>query len=339
MKRKLLSYSAFLKRVNDTIKQNDMLHKGDRVLAAVSGGPDSVCLLRALLVLRGDYKLKIVVGNVDHGIRGKVSEMDSVFVKELAKKYGLRFVHKKINVKNRKKKISTEECAREKRYLFLMESAARCNCNVIATGHTMDDQAETVIMRVISGTSLAGITGIPPVRFEGTKKIIRPLIRLERRDIIDFIGETGLRYVKDHTNLDTRILRNAIRLKVLPFLERYNPRLKRSLANLADTVREDFLLLNSIKGKMLSKVLLNRRSQNSIKLEKMISQPVSLQKEVFKELFKRSGGNIKKLTYRHWLDTAYFLKSAAKGCSLDLPGNVRIIKKKDEIIFSKRRKI
>jgi len=343
--RRGLSGSAFLKRVRDAVKQYDMLHKGDRVLVAVSGGPDSVCLLEALLRFRRELDLEIVVGNMDHGLRGTASRRDSEFVKRLSGESGLKCVHKKVNLRSgRKKGISVEEQARGKRYAFLLEAAARNKCNVIATGHTMDDQAETVLMRIIYGSSSAGITGIPPVRYEGGRRIIRPLIRVERRDVLDFFKKTGSKYVEDKTNLDVRFLRNRVRHEILPLLEKYNPGLKRSLVNLSDTLREDLVFLDTEKKKAIErhagpvrKNFSKGTRASGIKIKDILLQPKALRKELFKELFRRAGGNIKKLTYRHWMDMDYFLRAAERNKSLDFPGKIRVTKHGDEIIFRKRR--
>ncbi|MFH1552568.1 MAG: tRNA lysidine(34) synthetase TilS [Candidatus Omnitrophota bacterium] len=339
--KRALSRSAFLKRVKDTVKRYDMLHKGDRVLAAVSGGADSVCLLKALLDMRKGLGIEVIAANMDHGIRGKESEADSDFVKSLSEKFKLKYVHKKVNLASgRGKGGSFEEQAREKRYAFFRKAAMENKCNVIATGHTMDDQAETILMRVIYGSSLAGITGIPPFRTEGALRIVRPLIRVERRDILDFLDKDGLEYTEDSTNLDVKYLRNKVRHEVLPFLEKYNPRLRRSLVNLSDTLREDLLFISTEKEKIIKKHAPGGGSAVcGIKIKDIILQPKTLRKEIFKVLFKRAGGNVKKLTYRHWMDMDYFLRAAEKNKSLDFPGNIRVTKRRDEVVFARRRNI
>jgi tRNA(Ile)-lysidine synthase len=207
---------------------------------------------------------------------------------------------------------------------------------VIATGHTIDDQAETVLMRMITGASLVGMTGIPPVRYDGDIRIVRPLIRASKEEILHYLGKTDWKYVEDRTNRELKYLRNRVRIEVIPFLEKYNPKLKRSLANLSDTIREDLLLLEAEKGKALGRYAKGEKGPLSVKIKDMILQPKALRKEMFKELFKRAGGNIKKLTYRHWMDMDYFLRAAEKSKSLDFPGGIRVTKRADEIVFKKR---
>jgi len=333
-KKKQLSYHAFLKRVADTIEQYDMLHKGDKVLVAVSGGADSVCLLKALLDMRDKLGISVAAANMDHGLRGKESAKDSRFVKTLAEKLGVKLFHKKVAAASGPGKgKSVEERAREKRYDFLVKAAASHGCNVIATGHTMDDQAETVLMKVIYGASISGITGIPPVRQEKTLRIVRPLIRVERKDVLVFLEKAGMGHVEDSSNLDLKFQRNRIRHEVIPRLEKYNPKLKRTLTNLADTLREDLLFLDGLKKRSAAGRGARKSAGVGVSIRDLILQPKTLRKEIFKELFTRAGGNVKKLTYRHWIDADRFLRTAEKGRSLDLPGGVKVMKKNSELVF------
>lgn len=321
----------FQKKVLDAIRQYDMISKGDRVLVATSGGADSVSLLKVLYELRKKLGIEVVAANIDHSLRGKESAADSRFVKGLAKSMGLEVAYKKINVrKEGKRKSSVEEKAREKRYEFLLKAAENRKCNVIATGHTMDDQAETVLMRVIYGSSTEGIRGIPPLREHGSLRIVRPLIRTERKDIIKFLKENRIKHVEDSSNENMRMRRNKIRKILLPQLEEYNPRIKRALVNLADNVREDVSLLPR-GGRRASS-----GTEARIKISDLILQPKAVRKRIFKELFASSGGSVKKLTYRHWMDMDEFTRRAQKGKSLDLPGSIRVMKRKDELIYKKR---
>ena len=148
-----------IERVLKTIRNYEMLKPGDTVLVAVSGGPDSIFLLQALAHLKNKLKLNnLVVCNLDHGIRGKESSQDSLFVKKITEYSDLGYIHKKIDLsKNRSKGLSTEETAREERYKFFKEAAKAVKAGVIATGHTLDDQAETILMRIIKGASLKGV--------------------------------------------------------------------------------------------------------------------------------------------------------------------------------------
>ncbi|MEI6863268.1 MAG: tRNA lysidine(34) synthetase TilS, partial [Candidatus Omnitrophota bacterium] len=229
-----------IEQVLKTIRNYEMLKAGDAVLAAVSGGPDSVFLLNALKELKSKLKLKkVAVCNLDHGLRADESKEDSAFVGRLASKLGFEFHYKIIDLKKLARKgISTEEAAREERYKFFEEAAEKSGADILATGHTLDDQAETVLMRFIKGSALKGIVGIAPVREFGGLRVIRPLIEIEKSEIVKYLEDANICYRVDRTNAEPIYFRNVVRSQILPFLEKYNPKLKRSLFNLAEHLRE-----------------------------------------------------------------------------------------------------
>ncbi|MBD3380520.1 MAG: tRNA lysidine(34) synthetase TilS [Candidatus Omnitrophica bacterium] len=334
---KSLSRQSFLKKIKDTVDHYGMIRKGERVLAAVSGGADSVCLLNALSVLRRKLDIELIAATVDHCLRGEQSENDADFVVRLCGEKGIRCLRGKVKVlSSGKDPLSIEERAREKRYAFLLESAARESCGVLATGHTLDDQVETVLMRIVYGSSLKGISGIAPVRYENEVRIVRPLLRVPKENILHYLEEEGESFVEDTTNDDRRYRRNKIRLELIPLLvKEYNPGFKRNLVNLSDTVREDMEYIIRGREKALSSTVCGEA--NSVKLKDLLLQPVSLRKELFRELFARAGGNLKKLTYRHWMDFSSLVASSEKGKALDLPGSVKVERKASEVVFSKKR--
>ncbi|MFH1845959.1 MAG: tRNA lysidine(34) synthetase TilS [Candidatus Omnitrophota bacterium] len=335
-RKKQLARSAFLKRIKDTIRFYDMLDKGDRVLAAVSGGPDSICLLKVLLEFKRAFSIEVAVLNMDHVLRGEESKNDSEFVKAFCESLGVECICEEIDVRARREKgLSIEEAARKLRYEFFQKSAVRKKFNVIATGHTMDDQAETVLMRFIQGTSLTGIAGIPPLRHEGDVKFIRPLIRVEKKEIILFLQKEKIKYVQDSSNLETKFTRNKIRREVMPFLEKYNPSIKRTLVNFTDALREDIAFIKAERKKIIKQYVKGKKKSASVLIRDILLQPGALRKEILKALFAKAGGNVKKLTYRHWMDMDRFLITAEKGKSLDLPGKVMLLKTRDKLVFEK----
>jgi tRNA(Ile)-lysidine synthase len=324
-------------RVLKTIRNYEMLKPADTVLTAVSGGPDSIFLLRVLTGLKGKLRLKkIVVCNLDHGIRGKESVEDSLFVKNLSKDLKLGFIHKKINLSKKKSKaLSTEEAAREERYRFFNDAARAVKANVIATGHTLDDQAETILMRIIKGASLKGIIGISPVRDEGPLRIIRPLFELEKSEIERYLNERGAEYRIDSTNAEPLYFRNVVRRDIMPFLEKYNPRIKRSLCSLAEHLREDFEFINEAKSAIGNLTRLSKGSLE-IRLGDIAIQPKALQKEIVRDALDKIGGEVKRLNFRHWKEMEQFIKHKRKGSSIDLPGDIRVTRTATSLVFRKR---
>ncbi len=194
---------------------------GSRILAAVSGGADSVCLMLSLRQLGYD----VCAVHVEHGIRGEESLEDCAFVRKLCEEQGIALTVVPVNAPSAAQEfsLSLEEAARLVRWKALMETSDRLGIRVIATAHHRTDQAETVLWNLIRGSSLTGLGGIRAVRQEDGRLIIRPMIDCERGQIEDYLRQRKVSWQTDSTNADTRLTRNAIRRKVLPLLEELNP--------------------------------------------------------------------------------------------------------------------
>lgn len=326
-----------IEQVLKTIRNYDLLKPGDAVLAACSGGPDSVFLTHVLIRLKNKLKLKkITICNLDHGLRGKESRTDSLFVKRLAKEFGLGFLHKKVNLKSAgSSRLSIEELARQARYKFFKDSAAKSRASVIATGHTLDDQAETVLMRVIKGASLKGLVGISPSRKEGSLRVVRPLLELEKIEIIEYLDNENIEYKIDHTNLEPVYFRNVVRGEIIPFLEKYNPRLKRALFSLAEHLREDFEFIEEAKAGINGLVSFSKAGDIGISLKDLIVQARAIQKEILRDCLAKAGGEVKKLSFRHWKEVEGLINRKDKGSSVDLPGGIRAVRGEKTLYFVK----
>jgi tRNA(Ile)-lysidine synthase len=328
-----------IEQVLKTVRNYRMVKPGDTVLAAVSGGPDSIFLLHALLRLKNKLGVKrIAACNLDHCLRGKESEEDSGFVKREARRLGIECYQKKVDVSASKaKELSTEEAARDARYAFYEEAARKADANVIATGHTIDDQAETILMRIVKGASLKGLVGIAPVRDDGVLRIIRPLVELEKEELVSYLDESEIKYRIDSSNLEDKYFRNIVRREIVPFLENYNPRLKRSLFNLAEHLREDFEFIKHEKARISKNIITEACGTVGIRLRDIVLQPSAIQKEVLRDSLEMAGGAVKKLSFRHWKEVDALLKSKGKGFSIDLPGSIRVTRTASELVFKKIR--
>lgn len=241
--------------VRETIRQHPMIGTGEKILAAVSGGPDSVCLLHVLVEL--GYPVE--VGHFDHQTRNGASADDAAFVEDLANRLSLPFHFGTAPVEREAdaSPLSFEEYARQARYAFLLETARDRACAIVATGHHADDLAETVLMRVLRGAAPSGLAGIPPVRNEGDVRIVRPLLACTRDDVLAFLETRDIAYCTDRTNAETRHLRNRIRHELMPRLsDEYNPRVREALVRLAglEHVENDFIA--QCAGAFLEKCLL-----------------------------------------------------------------------------------
>lgn len=252
-----------------TIQKFRMIEKGETVFVAVSGGCDSVTLLHLLTKLRKPWKLKLGILHVNHQLRGKASNQDEAFVRKLAAKWKIPVFVARVDVKGTawERKISLEEAAREARYQFFEKMGKAKRAQKIAVAHTQDDQAETVLMRVITGTGLQGIQAIRPKRKLNNMYIIRPLIEVPRRTIREFAKANSIRFREDRTNRSLQFLRNRIRLKLLPFLEQFNPQVKKTLARLPHVLDVDLAFLDET-AEMFYKQLASQKHSDEIRFPK-----------------------------------------------------------------------
>lgn len=218
--------------VRRTLRRRRLLPAHGRLLVACSGGPDSVALTHALAGLRGELGLTLEVAAVDHGLRPEAAgELD--LVARLARGLGLPFHPLRITVST--ERPSLQAAARRARYRALLALAAERGGARVAVGHTMDDQAETVLARVLRGAGLDGLSGIAPRRADG---VVRPLLDCRRRDVEAHVARHGLEVVRDPSNRDPRFLRTRVRATLLPALAGEDPRVVEHLAALADEARE-----------------------------------------------------------------------------------------------------
>ena len=210
------------------LKEYDMVSAGDTVICAVSGGADSVALLFALYLLKDRLEIRLEAAHFNHHLRGEESDRDEAFVKKLCHQYDIPLQLGGAQVTAGKKGL--EAAARDARYAFLKSLEGK-----IATAHTADDNAETVLMHLVRGTGLKGLGGIMPVN----GNIIRPMLGITRQEVEDFLSEWCLNHMEDSSNETDAFLRNRIRHKVMPLLKQENPRLAENLSAMALRLRQD----------------------------------------------------------------------------------------------------
>ena len=219
-----------------------MLPAGARVLCAVSGGADSMCLLHLLKSLERERGIEVFAAHFEHGLRGEESLRDMAFVEDWCRTQGILCTAERGDTRAlaAAEHLGLEEAARRLRYEFLERTAERLGCERIATAHTADDNAETVLLNLIRGSGAKGLSGIPPRR----GKIVRPLLETERTEIEAYLEAQGVPHVEDGSNADSTFSRNRLRLEILPRLREMNPALNGALGRTAELLRrdEDFLL-------------------------------------------------------------------------------------------------
>lgn len=229
-----------LKKFGDFIKEEKLIEKNDKILIALSGGPDSVVLSKLLLEIKEKFSLTIGLCHINHCLRGEESDGDEKFCEEFGEKHELNFYSLKADIVkySKENKVGLEEAGREIRYEFFYKIAEKNGYNKIALAHNLDDNVETFLFRLMRGTGLNGLKGIPVKR----GKIIRPLLNSKKTEILDYLKEIKEKYRIDDSNNESIYTRNKIRLELIPFIEKeFNPKFKDNLNFLIDD-------LNNIKA-------------------------------------------------------------------------------------------
>lgn len=224
------------------IHAHSMTSAGQSVVVAVSGGPDSVCLLHVLRCLAGEMALTLHVAHLNHGLRGADSDGDAAFVATLAQQWGIAATIERADVRAYRAAhgLSLEDAARQVRYAFLRRVAVGCGASAIAVGHSADDQVETILMHWLRGAGLTGLRGMLPVQSLGDgMRVIRPLLDVTRSDIEAYCAALGLQPRQDMSNSDERLWRNRLRRTILPLLEQHSPHLRRTTLRTASILADD----------------------------------------------------------------------------------------------------
>jgi len=252
---------SLLLKFESHLKTESLISYSDTVWVACSGGPDSVGLFHLLVALREKWNLRLGLLHFNHRLRGRESRRDEQAVQKLAKQYGvpLEIGRGSIRKKSRDGVFSLEEAARRARYDFFVRTAKRRRIQKMATAHTQDDQAETVLMRVLQGTGLRGLLGIrAKIEMRGAA-FIRPLLSFRKKEILDYLNFHKISFRRDSTNLATRFLRNRIRRRLLPMLEReFNPRVVETLARIPSIARDEYGFLESMEKDAFKKIFRRR---------------------------------------------------------------------------------
>lgn len=320
-----------LDRIKKTIKEYKLLEKKDRVLIAYSGGSDSTGLLALLLELREEWSFEIFLGHFNHKLRPS-AEDDEQFVRDISQKYCLPLFVDSENVRlhAEKKGINIEEAGRKLRYDFLRKVAAKIGEPKIATGHTMTDQAETLLMRLMRGSGPRGLASIYPVVEE---KIIRPLIQLEREDIAAYLKRKGIPYRIDESNFDRRFFRNRIRMELLPYIRKnFEPRIIPQLAKIASILQEEEALLEKLGKEKAQEAILGKNNQISLDLKSLFSLPLALKRRVVRQFIYNLKGDLREISFE---DIESVLR-LGKGKEYHLKKNL-ILRREEDIVFLKKK--
>lgn len=285
-----------------TVQKFRMIEKGETLFVGVSGGCDSSALLHLLIDLAPSWKLKLAVLHVNHKLRGKASDQDEAFVHSLAKKYKIPFFSTAVPVKElaQAQKQSLEEAARNARYEFFQRMIETKGAQKLVLAHTLDDQAETVLMRIINGTGLQGLQAIRPKRKLNGAYLIRPLIEISRNQIRSYAKEKRIKFREDKSNKSLQFVRNKIRLKLIPFLEKeFNPQVKKALARLPHLLDVDLSFLEETADEFYRRLAIqDGNKQISFPKKSFLELKPSIQYRLIQRALQKLGSAT--LDYDHW---------------------------------------
>lgn len=326
-------------QVKETIDDHKLLRKGERVIVGVSGGPDSVALLYVLNTLRYELGIMLQAAHLNHQWRREAGE-DQRFVEKLCARWKLPLTVKVLKKSDFKKNGSQEEIARDYRLQFFTDLAKKKDAQVIALGHTKDDLAETILMRLIRGTGLRGMRGILPQRQIYGVRFIRPFLNVSRSHIERFLRKEKLSFRMDSTNTDLKFFRNKVRLELIPYLEKkYNRQIKEVLAHLADVFAGDYDYLEGESKKILTKLVeLESPSMIQLKIQPFKKIHQALQRMLIRQCIEKLRGDLHQLTFGHLAEIEDSIERRPLGSVVHLPGGLSVSSDKNCLIFRSSKK-
>ncbi len=310
-----------LTKVRAWIQRQRVISPGDRIVAACSGGPDSLALVHILSRLAPELELTLVVAHVDHMFRGAESEADAVFVGEFCAGLGLTFYHTALDVPAyiESSGRSPQDAARILRYRYLRQVAERLGGAKIATGHHRDDQAETVLLNLLRGAGSAGLSGMKPADGD----IIRPLLEVTRDEIEAYCAQHGLEPRLDSSNLSLDYLRNYLRLKLMPLLrERVNANIAETLCRTARLVGDEHDFLAEQACCLSPDVVRQEDAGVLIDCERLNCLHIALRREIFRQAIAKKRGNLTGITFLHVERLLELSINGAVGSIVELPGGI-----------------
>ena len=325
------------------------------VVIAVSGGADSSALLLAFaeLVTRGKLRLKPIVAHFDHGLR-KDSRRDAQWVSKLVKSLGSEFevvtgkadLRKGLKQGDNKPRTNLEQAARKARYEFLHKTANKKDANLVLTAHTLDDQAETILMRLLRGSAAEGLSSILPVRSltaNSDIQLIRPLVSWARRsETEDYCRLAQIEFRVDEMNADETFSRVRIRRQLLPLMKSFNPRIVEALNRTAALLSEDAEALSEAARELLDLASQDSQKTNETKapalnVDVLAQAPAALRRRALREWILRARGDLRRLEMVHLLAVEGLLSNARGGRVAELPGGMKVTRKRGMLELSNKR--
>ncbi|EGT5271093.1 tRNA lysidine(34) synthetase TilS [Clostridioides difficile] len=322
-------------KVLSTINKHNLIQKGDKIVLGLSGGPDSVCLLHVLNRLKKDFNIEIYAAHLNHQIRGIEAQKDALYVSKLCEDMGIIFFVKSINVPKycENEGLSLEEGARKLRYEMFYEIKDKIKANKIAIGHNLNDQAETVMMRIMRGTGLKGLKGIDYIR---DNCIIRPILDVERNEVEEYCEAYNLNPRIDKTNLENIYTRNKIRLDLLPYMkDNFNSNVIESIVRMSNSLKSDNdYIEKEAEAKFREVSNIKEKGFVEINLDDFVCLHDAIKVRVLRNSIKHILGDTNFVDQRHIEDIMSLEDNSKVNKMLTLPRNIFVYRKKDSIILT-----
>lgn len=325
---------SFVDNVLATIDKNRMIESGDTVIVGVSGGADSLCLLHVLNTLKNELNIKVFAAHLNHQFRGIEADLDAEFVEQICTAWGIPHVIRSFDVSAyaKEKGLSSEEAGREIRYKLFDEVKEIVKGNKIAVAQNLNDNVETILMRLIRGTGLEGLKGIDAVRDD----IIRPLLDQDRQSIEEYCRQNNLEPRIDKTNLQPIYLRNKIRLELIPYLkQRFNPNINDAVIRLGQVVREENNYLEQQTLELLKDLGEIREDGIAIKTESLKQLHPAMQKRLLRKAVESVANTLNGFEYKHFQGIIDLLDKSTRA-TIELPKDLKAYISYENLIICKK---
>lgn len=331
--------SPFARRLLSEWQRLEALSVTESIVVAVSGGADSTALLLALdeLMKAGRLRLKLLVAHLNHGLRGEAGNSDAQWVAELCRQLGYEIRTGQVSLKDQLSagRDNLEQAARGARYRFLGEVAAESGAGIILTAHTLNDQAETFMLRLLRGSGPDGlgcIERVRPLDAIGTVLLIRPLLDwAEREQTEKYCRERGIIFRQDEMNEDERFTRVRVRKELLPLLQTFNPRAVQALGRAAQLLRADASVLNNAAAELLvraSEPASDGESSPPLSVRQLLEAPAALRRRALRQWIAGGRGDLRRLELVHLLAVERLLESGRGGRIVELPGGAKVVRRR-----------
>ena len=321
-------------KVLSTINKHNLIESGDKIVIGISGGPDSVCLLHILSRLKDKLDIELYAAHLNHQIRGIEAQKDALYVSEICDEMGITYFLKSIDVPKycKDNSLSIEEGARKLRYEMFDEIKKRTKSNKIAIGHNLNDQAETLLMRIMRGTGLQGLRGIEYARENG---VIRPLLDIERKDIEEYCKVDNLNPRIDESNLENIYTRNKIRLELIPYMtDNFNTNLIESIVRMSNSLRSDSDYIEAEAESKFKDICKVTSDTVDIKINGFSKLHNAIKVRVLRKGIKSILGDTNFIDQKHIEDVLEFESESKINKMLTLPRGVFVYRKQDCITLT-----